>query len=49
VWFTTNELWNEVIGDRWHFVCPNCFISLAEDKVKDIFPVWRLGAEENAD
>lgn len=32
VWFTLNKLWNNVIKDKYHFVCPNCFIKLAERK-----------------
>ena len=32
VWFAPNELWNKVVNDKYHFLCPNCFIKLAEKK-----------------
>lgn len=39
VWFAPNELWNEVAGD-YNFLCPNCFIELADKKV-----AWRVEPE----
>lgn len=41
VWFAPNELWNKVIGEKLHFVCPNCFIREA-----GTIKVWRLTNED---
>lgn len=43
VWFAPNELWNQVIADRWHFTCPNCFIWEAERQ--GVALVWRVTPE----
>ena len=44
VWTAPNELWNEVIGDSFSFLCPNCFMKLAEAK-KIYKPVWTVSPE----
>jgi hypothetical protein len=41
VWFTANDLWNKVAGD-YHFLCPNCFIELANLKKR----VWKISLED---
>lgn len=39
VWYTDNDLWNNAVNNKYHFLCPNCFIKLAERKLQ---PVWKL-------
>lgn len=32
IWFAANEIWNEVVGDSASFLCPNCFMALADER-----------------
>lgn len=44
VWYAPNEVWNLVAKDKYHFLCPNCFIRLAERK--GIEPTgWKITPE----
>lgn len=41
VWFTDNDIWNEVMGeDKAQILCVNCFISRAEKKYN--ITGWKL-------
>lgn len=41
VWFAPNELWNSVAANDYHFLCPNCFIKLADPGL-----VWSIRPED---
>lgn len=42
VWYAPNELWNSVVKNKYHFLCPNCFIKMAEHKGLEV--TWKLEA-----
>jgi hypothetical protein len=43
VWFADNEVWNAVFPERTGYVCPNCFINLADPIIPNTG--WKLVPE----
>jgi hypothetical protein len=43
-WSAENEIWNEVVNDDEHFLCPTCFIRLAEKR--GVIGIWRLSFDQ---
>jgi hypothetical protein len=44
VWFAPNYVWNEVIRDGTNFLCPNCFVVLAE--LAGTRAIWRVAPSD---
>lgn len=48
VWFTDNELWNNIAGQKgFHVLCPICFVSIAERYIE--VTAWKLVPENLRD
>jgi len=50
VWYAENAVWNKVVRERWHILCPLCFVELDEQAgVKPTSCSWLLvdGAEND--
>lgn len=46
VWSVTNEIWNAVAHDGEHFLCPTCFINLADLRGVVSHGIWRMRIED---
>ena len=51
-WFAPSALWNAVMrdesgDDRYHFVCPLCFVDLAAEKGVDV--IWQFAPTTDPD